>query len=412
MRYQDPYAPTIWYTTLEKSNSKWKLGKAPVDALKDTPWLYPWADNAGLGPGGLVKMGPQGILVATMDDINYDAARGFQTALLYIRLKTFTESEPPPPILVQAKETPLGGVASAAFSPDGKTGAMLRQKDIKSSNIPTFYLFLFDLEDPSVIHRIDILNEAQEYWDISPTELVFSQDGSTVYLMAEKRGRMILFAVDLTRTKDEKGFESIIARQLSKSGSVSTVHLIKGNTSSSYPDSLFINSSSMVDNCKYSILYPSSGHEVVISSATENGTLLGLSPAQVSEFSFKSSGDYQVQSFIIRPSGFKQDKKYPCMLAVHGGPAGCWRDAWSWGGNFAMIAEQGYIVILPNITGSSSFGNDFLEAVNGDFGGRPYEDLAACWQYVEDNLNYVDTDRAVAQGGSYGGEWDSSTSAY
>lgn len=35
--------------------------------------------------------------------------------------------------------------------------------------------------------------------------------------------------------------------------------------------------------------------------------------------------------------------------------------------------------------------------------GVPYEELVSCWEYVDKNLDYVDTDNGIAAGGSYGG---------
>jgi hypothetical protein len=54
-------------------------------------------------------------------------------------------------------------------------------------------------------------------------------------------------------------------------------------------------------------------------------------------------------------------------------------------------------------TGSTSFGSAFTYAVAGDWGGRPYQDLENCFTYVSSQLGFVDTSRAIAAGGSYGG---------
>jgi dipeptidyl aminopeptidase/acylaminoacyl peptidase len=54
-------------------------------------------------------------------------------------------------------------------------------------------------------------------------------------------------------------------------------------------------------------------------------------------------------------------------------------------------------------TGSTSFGSAFTYAVAGDWGGRPYQDLENCFTYVSSKLQFVDTSRAIAAGGSYGG---------
>ncbi len=67
-----------------------------------------------------------------------------------------------------------------------------------------------------------------------------------------------------------------------------------------------------------------------------------------------------------------------------------------------MFAGAGYVVVMPNPRGSIGYGQAFTDAVNGDWGGRPYEDIMSTVDNVS-NLPYVDKDRMVAAGASYGG---------
>lgn len=71
--------------------------------------------------------------------------------------------------------------------------------------------------------------------------------------------------------------------------------------------------------------------------------------------------------------------------------------------NPAVFAEQGYIVITPNPTGSTGYGQEFTDAIRNSWGGLPYEDISKGFEYIKDNLHYVDTERAIALGASYGG---------
>lgn len=71
--------------------------------------------------------------------------------------------------------------------------------------------------------------------------------------------------------------------------------------------------------------------------------------------------------------------------------------------NPAIFAEQGYIVITPNPTGSTGYGQEFTDAIRNSWGGLPYEDISKGFEYIKENLSYVDTERAVALGASYGG---------
>jgi dipeptidyl aminopeptidase/acylaminoacyl peptidase len=110
----------------------------------------------------------------------------------------------------------------------------------------------------------------------------------------------------------------------------------------------------------------------------------------------------KVQSFIVKPPGFDASQKYPVLFLIHGGPQGAWGETWSYRWNAQVFAAAGYVVVMPNPHGSTGYGQNFTDAVSTDWGGRAYRDIMA----VADNvatLPYVDKDRMVAAGGSYGG---------
>jgi poly(3-hydroxybutyrate) depolymerase len=90
------------------------------------------------------------------------------------------------------------------------------------------------------------------------------------------------------------------------------------------------------------------------------------------------------------------------LFAIHGGPEGDWGESWSYRWNAQVLAGAGYVVVLPNPHGSIGYGQAFTDAVNGDWGGKPYEDIMATVDYVS-HLPYVDADRMAAAGASYGG---------
>jgi dipeptidyl aminopeptidase/acylaminoacyl peptidase len=85
------------------------------------------------------------------------------------------------------------------------------------------------------------------------------------------------------------------------------------------------------------------------------------------------------------------------------GPQASWLDSWSYRWNPAVMAEQGYVVVCPNPTGSTGYGQEFTDAIQGQWGGLPYQDLVLGFDYLSKNQPYIDTDRAVALGASYGG---------
>ncbi len=110
----------------------------------------------------------------------------------------------------------------------------------------------------------------------------------------------------------------------------------------------------------------------------------------------------KVESFVVKPPGFNVGNKYPVLFVIHGGPEGDWGESWSYRWNAQVLAAAGYLVVLPNPHGSIGYGQTFTDAVNGDWGGRAYDDIMATVDYVS-SLPYADKDRMVAAGASYGG---------
>lgn len=130
--------------------------------------------------------------------------------------------------------------------------------------------------------------------------------------------------------------------------------------------------------------------------------LAGLGPHDVSQF-YTQGSFTPVQSWIVYPTSFDLSKKYPLAFIVHGGPQGGHYNTWSTAWNLKVWADQGYVVIAPNPTGSTGWGMAFQDAIQNNWGGYPYEDLVACWEYVDSKLDYVDTVNGIEAGASYGG---------
>ncbi len=49
-----------------------------------------------------------------------------------------------------------------------------------------------------------------------------------------------------------------------------------------------------------------------------------------------------------------------------------------------MFAQQGYFVVAINPTGSTTFGQNFTDAIAKNWGGRPFIDLSEGYKYVLD----------------------------
>jgi dipeptidyl aminopeptidase/acylaminoacyl peptidase len=120
-------------------------------------------------------------------------------------------------------------------------------------------------------------------------------------------------------------------------------------------------------------------------------------------FWFTAEDKTKLQGFIIRPPGFDAAKKYPVKFLIHGGPQGAWGDSWSYRWNAELFAANGYVVIMINPRGSTGYGQDRVDGVNGDWGGKPFTDLMTGLDYAEEHYPFIDKTRECALGASYGG---------
>ena len=121
------------------------------------------------------------------------------------------------------------------------------------------------------------------------------------------------------------------------------------------------------------------------------------------EFWVDTEDGARVQSFVVKPYGFRAGQKYPVLMLIHGGPQGAWGHSWSYRWNAQVFAAAGYAVVMPNPRGSTGYGQKFIDEINGDWGGKAYDDIMAATDYAVANLPYADPARVGAAGASFGG---------
>lgn len=112
----------------------------------------------------------------------------------------------------------------------------------------------------------------------------------------------------------------------------------------------------------------------------------------------------ELEGILIYPVGYQSGKKVPLIASIHGGPSGLWTQAFPHSGNgYAQVwAGKGWAVFLPNIRGSSGYGEKFQLSNLKDWGGMDYQDIqTGLDELVQKGI--ADPDRMVQSGWSYGG---------
>ena len=133
------------------------------------------------------------------------------------------------------------------------------------------------------------------------------------------------------------------------------------------------------------------------------GLLSNVLMAPLEPFWFTGANGDKVQGFLVKPPNFDASKKYPLKFIVHGGPEVPEGDEWSFRWNPELFAANGYVIIMINFHGSPGYGQKFVDSINGDWGGAPFEDLMKGLDYAEKTYPFIDKDRECALGASYGG---------
>ena len=77
----------------------------------------------------------------------------------------------------------------------------------------------------------------------------------------------------------------------------------------------------------------------------------------------------------MKPWNYQPGKKYPIAFLVHGGPQGSFGNGWSYRWNPQVYAGAGYATVFIDFHGSTGYGQKFTDAISGDWGGKPLEDL-------------------------------------
>jgi len=130
------------------------------------------------------------------------------------------------------------------------------------------------------------------------------------------------------------------------------------------------------------------------------GSLLAakIPPSQIVHY--KSTGGLTISAFLWVPYNLKRDGSSPAIVLPHGGPTGQTVDSFS--RTVIALVSRGYMVIAPNVRGSTGYGLDFQNANVKDLGGGDLEDEVAGANFMV-ATGYVDAKKIGITGGSYGG---------
>ncbi len=370
-RWLDERRPTLLVQTLEE-------GAKPKDLLAGSRL----AEEAGFGgklssggeslPAAWTPGGDAVVFAATVDR--------HRTAYAQARMNLYrapaTGGEP------VALTNDDGAYDSPVFAPGGKTLYALFEP-INSQVYNLTRLARFAWNGAQVSERRVLSQDL----DRSVDAFCVAPDGREVYLLAEEAGHTKLFTVSAGHGGVRKAVDTALGiyTDLSMGGAT----LAGLWQSVSHPAEVVR-------------LDLSAGrHTAVTAFNAAAAAEIDLPPLR--HFWFTSRRGRRIHNMVALPPGFSEANKYPLFVLMHGGPANMWRDQFFLRWNYHLLASPGYVLLLTDYSGSTGYGEQFAQFIQGDPLAGPADEINEAADEAIRLFPFIDASRQAAGGASYGG---------
>jgi dipeptidyl aminopeptidase/acylaminoacyl peptidase len=373
-QWLDDRQPTLMVQSLES-------GSIAKDILSPTALAHA-AGFSGAETESSVTLAPVwspdgGEVIFTATTERWNAVRGYVGYHLY---RMAAEGGAEPGVI-----SPVSGeYTDASFSPDGK-----------------MLYFQYTQQDEAVYHLAKLQRVAwpaggaaspvTQDFDREAARYALTPDGKTVYLLVPDAGKENLFRVAAAGGKPALVIEPAVG----------------GYTALSIPR-----------RAKQPLLLASYGSAVNPSEIVRidpakrthaNLTQVNVAAAAAIDwqspqhFYFTSAKGRRIHNMVVLPPSFDASKKYPLLVLIHGGAASNNPDQIGLRWNYHLLAAPGYVILMTDYTGSTSFGEKFAQAIKLDPLKTPGDEINQAVDEAIARYSFIDGTRMCAAGASYGG---------
>ncbi|PTL80613.1 S9 family peptidase [Vitiosangium sp. GDMCC 1.1324] len=326
---------------------------------------------------------------------------------------------------------PFGGPEEFTFTPDGK-GLVFTARDVGASESwsTDLDLFLAPLDKPGAPKKLTEKNRATD------TQPVFSPDGKTLAYLAMSRPGFESDRLRVVLRSWPEGKERVLAEPWDRSaGSLAwtadgksvlvtaddigqhpvfsidvasgQVRALSGPGSAGEPQPLpdgrvvFLRDDLKSPADLYSV--HADGSELRQLTRVNEEAVARIRFGDYEQFEFPGWNGETVRGYVVKPADFDPKKKYPVAFLIHGGPQGSFGNHFHYRWNPQTYAGRGYAAVMIDFHGSTGYGQAFTDAISGDWGGKPLEDLQKGLEAAIKRYGFLDGDKVCALGASYGG---------
>jgi dipeptidyl aminopeptidase/acylaminoacyl peptidase len=360
-----------WDTWDEKKRGHlfvWTPSAPPLDLMKGLPYDAPSKPFGGLEQIAISKDGKEVVFASKM--VERGAAWSTNVDIWVVP----ADGSAPPRSLTAKNEAED---SAPTFSPDGSKLAWLAMaRPVYESDRRR--IVVMDWRGKST-------RTLTEAWDRSPGELAWSRDGRTLYTSADHLGNHALFSVDVASGN---------VKALTDRGHLEHPMLAG--------DRLVFTRDSLVSPAELWTAAPDGKAQRALTHFND-ARVAAIEWGEPEQFTFTGAKGDKVYAWLNKPPGLGPSDKVPVVMLIHGGPQGSFDDHFHYRWNPQAFAGHGSAAITVDFHGSTGYGQAFTDAIRGDWGGAPYEDLMKGLDAALAKYPFLDGARAVAAGASFGG---------
>ncbi|WP_423409633.1 S9 family peptidase [Heyndrickxia sp. MSNUG] len=325
---------------------------------------------------------PDGKIIVLSADETAERDFSFKSDLLLVEVETGKTTK-----ITNGK----GYYGSAAFSPDGKyLGYIGHEREFENATLPQLWVQeLATGNIQCITENMDILVGDAVAADFqqgaySPAFL-WGEDSESFYFLASDQGNTVLYFGNLAG----EIYPALLDQQHVYGYTLDRKNqrIVAAISNPVLPGELFQ-------------LEVTTGDMKQLTSVNEK-FLDEVTLSKPEPISFAAGDGTPLHGWIMKPARSEDGKKYPLILEIHGGPHALYANTYF--NEFQVLASEGFGVLYINPRGSHGYGQQFVNAVRGDYGGGDYQDVMDAVDYVLENYDFIDSERLGVTGGSYGG---------
>ncbi len=288
-----------------------------------------------------------------------------------------------------------GAATEPRWSPDGKSLAYI-EPTLPDDYGAIYYLWVAELADTAgdsarfaaprnLTKALNLSVGEGSYWEGGSPYPIWAPDGDALYAAFETRARLHGYAIDV-RTGQATLVSGGDRMTEYLTPAADGRRLVFGITDSTRLTDVYVAAAD------------GSGLRQLTHLNDEWFREVRVSPLQ--RFGLRSRDGTEVEGFVVKPLDYQAGRRYPTVLAIHGGPQ--WYYSMSYSTFFQLLAARGYLVVYTNPRGSTSYGQAFSSIVRGRYGQEDYADLMAGVDAAVAR-GWADPNNLFVTGYSYGG---------